>query len=130
MKARITPSRIVLAAALASVGLVTLPAVKAVAAGDDIVVAQAQDRDQDRDQDMDRDRDQDQLRDWSDADRDRIRDRLRDGSCQDVTQATGEVIGTLGPCMDQQRLRDGSCMAQIELGVEALQRTREMCRGN
>ena len=41
------------------------------------------------DQDRTRDRD----RDMTDADMDRIRDRLRDGSCQDVAEATDEVLG-------------------------------------
>lgn len=97
-----------------------------------ILLAQAKDQDRDRDQDQtgDQDRDRDRDRDWSDADRDRIRDRLRDGSCEQVAQATDEVLGAVLPCLQRDRLRDASCMDRIGLGLEALQRTREMCRGN
>jgi hypothetical protein len=95
---------------------------------------QDQDRDQDRDQDgtgdQDRDRDRDRDRDWSDADRDRIRDRLRDGSCEQVAEATDEVLGVVRPCLEGGRMRDASCMDRIGLGLEALERTREMCRRN
>ena len=96
--------------------------------------SQGQDRDQDRDRDQDQtgdqDRDRDRDRDWSDADRDRIRDRLRDGSCEQVAKATDEVLGVIRPCLEGGRMRDASCMDRIGLGLEALERTREMCRRN
>lgn len=94
--------------------------------------SQSQDQDRDRDQDQtgDQDRDRDRDRDWSDADRDRIRDRLRDGSCDQVAEATDEVLGALRPCLDRDRLRDASCTDRIGLGLEALNRLREMCRRN
>jgi hypothetical protein len=94
--------------------------------------SQGQDRDQDRDQtgDQARDWDRDRDRDWSDADRDRIRDRLRDGSCEQVAEATDEVLGVVRPCLEGGRMRDASCMDRIGLGLEALDRTREMCRRN
>jgi hypothetical protein len=93
---------------------------------------QDRDRDQDRDQtgDQDRDRDRDRDRDWSDADRDRIRDRLRDGSCEQVAEATDEVLSVVRPCLEGGRMRDATCMERIGLGLEALERTREMCRRN
>lgn len=94
--------------------------------------AQAQDRDQDQDNDRDqtgdRDRDRDRDRDWSDADRDRIRDRLRDGSCAQVAEATDEVLRVVRPCLEGDRMREAACMDRIGLGLEALERTREMCR--
>lgn len=109
-----------------------------------ILLAQAQSQGQDQDRDMDRDRDQDQTsdqdqdrdrdrdrdRDWSDADRDRIRERLRDGSCEQVAAATDEVLGAVRSCLEGGRMRDASCMDRIGLGLEALERTREMCRRN
>lgn len=94
--------------------------------------SQTQDKDKDRDQDQtgDKDQDRDRDRDWSDADRDRIRDRLRDGSCAQVAEATDEVLGVVRPCLEGDRLRDASCIDRIGLGLEALERTREMCRRN
>ena len=98
--------------------------------------SQGQDRDQDRDRDQDqtgdqdRDRDRDRDRDWNDADRDRIRDRLRDGSCEQVATATDEVLSVVRPCLEGGRMRDASCMERIGLGLEALERTREMCGRN
>ena len=103
-----------------------------------ILLAQAQDQDRDRDQDRDqdqtgdrdRDQDRDRDRDWTDADQDRIRDRLRDGSCEQVALATDEVLGAVLPCLQRNRVRDASCRDRIGLGLEALERTRELCRGN
>jgi hypothetical protein len=134
-----------IAAIPAALAGLTVAAVAPVFAGEGtILLAQAQsqgqdqdqdqDRDQDRDQDQtgdqDRDRDRDRDRDWSDADRDRIRDRLRDGSCEQVAEATDEVLGVVRPCLEGGRMRDASCMDRIGLGLEALERTREMCRRN
>ena len=81
-----------------------------------ILLAQAQSQGQDRD--------------WTDADLDRVRDRLRDGSCEQVAAATDEVLGVVRPCLEGGRMRDASCMERIRLGLEALERTREMCRRN
>ena len=97
-----------------------------------ILLAQSQDQDRDRDHDRDQtgDRDRDRDRDWSDADRDRIRDRLRDGTCEQVAEAANEILGVVRPCLEGGRLRDASCLDRIGLGLEALERTREMCRRN
>lgn len=109
-------------AAVLVAGLAVVTTSSAWAADDTIILAQS------GDQDRDRDRDRDRL--WTDADRDRIRDRLRDGTCEQVAEATDEVLGVVRPCLERDRLRDGSCMDRIGLGLEALQRTRELCRGD
>ena len=128
-----------IAAIPAALAGVTVAAVAPAFAGEGTILlaqaqSQGQDQDRDRDQDQtgdqDRDRDRDRDRDWSDADRDRIRDRLRDGSCEQVAEATDEVLGVVRPCLEGDRVRDASCMDRIGLGLEALERTREMCRRN
>jgi hypothetical protein len=117
-------------AVLLAVG--TAPVTPSFAGDAPIVLAQAQgqggngSQDQSGDQDRDRTRD----RDMTDADMDRIRDRLRDGSCQDVAEATDEVLGAVRLCLATDGVRDGSCTNRIELGVQALERTRERCGRN
>lgn len=122
-------------AVLLAVG--TAPVTPSFAGDTPIMLAQAQgqgggsqsqsgDQDQDRDQDRTRDRD----RDMTDADMDRIRDRLRDGSCQDVTEATDEVLGAVRLCLSTDGARDGSCADRIDLGLQALERTRQRCGRN
>jgi hypothetical protein len=99
-----------------------------------IVLAQAQGQggsgSQDQSGDQDRDRTRDRDRDMTDADMDRIRDRLRDGSCQEVAEATDEVLGAVRLCLSTDGVRDGSCTDRIALGVQALERTREQCGRN
>lgn len=114
----------VLAVALGAVAwaLAPMAAFAADMSGGVIVLAQAQDQDRDRDRDRDHD--------WTQADRDRIRDRLRDASCQDTVDATDEVVLELRSCLDRERLRDGGCIDMLRLGEEALERTRERCRGS
>ena len=83
----------------------------------EITLAQDRDRDQGKDQTRDQDRNRYHL---SDADMNQLRLMLRDGTCEDVSNISAADIDNALQCLDQHRVRDGSCNDTIRVDGASL----------